>query len=374
MMVMIHPFILMLTMIGATPHALVGAQVPVNSAFQEIKLADLGYRPSQEYKYAGSAIPSDLRVLNDDYKKRIVFYGAHALVVYQSHCTREKDGSPGARSIDALFVDARTGKLESRKTWPTIQRRWLNERWDTQARIFAVDGGFVVHAGASLIGYSTALEKRAELPLQEEPRWSVTVAPEGHTIHLQRIESDNQAEGDWFTSDTLKQLRGQHEIAGIVSASDVTVVDKLADCVQSQTVGEVPRNVYCSNASRIGLPLFLTASEFISYHLKGFSIWTLTGEKVWEREVPRGQLLGNVKRSLQGNRFAQLSDGPVVFDGVKVPRKRSAIFVYDRESRQQVLALIFGDRTRTADFDLSPDGSLLALLVDDMIRIYKLPK
>ncbi|HEV2401948.1 MAG TPA: hypothetical protein VGS27_33765 [Candidatus Sulfotelmatobacter sp.] len=354
--------------------ALIPNPAPTGTAVLEVKLIDLGYRTREECKYFGTGIPRDLRVLNDDYKRRIVFFDAQAFVVYQSHCVPEKNSSSGQRSIEAFFVDAQTGKLISTKTWESVQRRWLNERWDTQARVFAVDEGFVIHAGQSLISYSTAIEKRAELSLQNTPKWAITVAPGGRTIHLQRIENDNQAEGHWLTSDTLEQLRGQHEVAGIVSASDHAVLDPVAHCVQLQTVGEDPFNVYCSDVSRLGLPLFLTDSEFISHNYNGFSLWTTAGDKLWEREASKGQVLGDVKRSLQGNRFAQLTHGPIVFDGVKIPPKRTAILVYDRQSRQQVFQLVFDDKARTADFDLSPDGSVLALLVDDVVRLYKLPK
>src|SRR4029077_7511194 len=145
----------------------------------------------------------------------------------QSHYQPQnpKDAPNGPRSMEAFFVSPRTGKLVSRKTWPTIQRRFLNERWDTQARIMAVQGGFLVHAANSLTLYSSNLEPKGKLTLEDGPEFAITVAPLGRTFHRQSIQVDNQAEGEWFDSNTLVKLHSQHEMAGVTSASDQAVVD-----------------------------------------------------------------------------------------------------------------------------------------------------
>ena len=231
----------MLIGVATVPNQQAAAQRISQLPSLEITLSSLGYPSLPEWRYKGGGIPWDLSILNDDDKKRIVFIDDRTLAIYQSHCPPEKDGSPGSRSMVAFFVNPHTGNLISRRTWETIKRRWLNEGWDTQARILAVADGFVVHARHSLILYSPGLEKKAELKLDNEPGWAATVAPQGHVVHLQRIEDDNTAKGEWLASDTLKELRSQNEMAGIVSASDTTAVDKLAPCLQLQSVGEAPR-------------------------------------------------------------------------------------------------------------------------------------
>jgi hypothetical protein len=339
----------------------------------DIHLRDLGYQPAQEYEYPGNGIPRDLSVLNDDYKKRLTFIDENTLVVYQSHYQKQKEGSAELRSMEAFFVSPQTGRLISRKTWPTVKRRWLNERWDTQARIMAVHGGFLVHATDSLALYSEGMEQKGKLTLENGPQWAVTIAPLGRTIHLQRIHDDNRAEGEWFDSDTLAKLRGQSEMAGVTSASDYAVVDKLAHCVQLETVGETWRNLYCADASHLGLPLFLSNSVVLSVYGMGFAVSSINGEKVWGRDVQDGRPIGNHKRSLNGNRFGLLITGPVVFDKVNVPKKQSAILVYDPSTRTQIFHLVLGRGAQFVDFDLSPDGSMLAVLVGETVELYKIP-
>jgi hypothetical protein len=344
------------------------------SAFLEIHLADLGYRPTQDYHYPGTGIPRDISILNDDYDKRLTFIDQNTLAVYQSHYQpqNQKDGSQESRNMEAFFVNPQTGKLIVRKTWPTIKRRFLNERWDTQARIFAVAGGFLVHAGNALTLYSAGLEQKAQLALEDGPRWAVTVAPLGRTIHLQRIYPDNQADGEWFDSDSLKKLRSQHEMAGITSASDQAVVDKLARCLQLQVVSEVARNLYCDNPNRLGLPLFLSESEILAVRYKGFTVWSTKGEMLWGRE---GSVrIGSHKRSLNGNRFAILMTGNSgLFDQVKIPKKQEVIILYDRDTKSKIFQLTMERSAELNAYELSPDGSVLAILLGDAVRLYKIP-
>jgi hypothetical protein len=348
-------------------------------AILEIHLRDLGYQTSPEYLYPGNGIPRDLSILNDDYRKRLTFVDDKTLVVYQSHYPPQnpKEGSAESRSMEAFFVSSQTGALISRKTWPTIKRRWLNELWDTQARIIAVQGGFLVHASDSLALYTAGLEPKRKLLLEDGPLWAVTVAPSGRTIHLQRIQDDNQAEGEWLDSDTLAKLHSQHEMAGVTSASDQAVVEKLAHCVQLQTVGEAPRNLYCAEASHLDLPLFLSDSEVLSVGRNGFSVLSTNGEKLWSREAvnDKNSLVSDHKRSLSGNRFALSfrGDRHAVFDQVRLRKGEFGLFVYDRSARMQVFYLNLGRVAEGLDFALSPDGGTLAILVGETVRFYKIP-
>ncbi|MFZ0293842.1 MAG: hypothetical protein WAL52_09585 [Candidatus Sulfotelmatobacter sp.] len=344
-------------------------------AVLEIHLSDLGYQPAPETNYPGNGIPRDLTILNDDYKQRLTFIDDKMFVAYQSHYPPqiEQGGSSQRRSMEAFFVSAQTGALISRKSWPTVQRRWLNERWDTQARIMAVQGGFLVHASDSLSLYSAEIEPKGKLVLEGGPRWAVTVAPLGRTIHLQRIQDDNRAEGEWFDSDTLAKLSTQHETAGVTSASDHAVVNKLTHCVQLETVGETPRSLNCADQPHLGLPLFLSDSEVLSVYGKGFAVFSTSGEKQWSREAPDARPVANHKRSLNGNRFAILIRGPIIFDRVDLAEEQSAILVYDVSARTQVFHLTLSHVAGHIDFDLSPDGSAAAVLVGETVRLYKIP-
>lgn len=338
--------------------------------FREIHFPDLGCKPVPEYHDHGTDVPADLSTLNDDYKKRFEFIADHTIAIYCSHFPDPKN--PDSRSMEAFFIDASSGSLISRKSWATRKRRWLNERWDTEARILPVHSGFLVHAGDSLILYSSDQQEKARLALDESHQWSAVVAPAGHTIHLQRINNDNTADGQWIASDDLAKLHSQTEVAGVTSASDNAVVHKLAHCIQMQPLDQLPRNLSCPGQSRLGLPLFLSESEVLSVYYNGFRVLSTKGEELWGREAPPGKdrnLIASHKRSLDGRLFAISLNGPTVFDQVSIPSGKHSIIVYDRAKRTRVLSL----PVSAEDFQLSPDGDILAVLHGDSIRLYKIP-
>ncbi len=151
--------------------------------FLEIRLRDLGYQPTQEYHYSGTGIPRDLSILNDDTKKRLAFISDKVLAVYFSHLpVAGNGGAADSRSMEALFVDPNSGSLISRKSWITRKRKWVNERWDTQARILPVQDGFLVHAGDSLTLYSVDQQEKAKVSLDDSSSWAAVAAVPGRTV------------------------------------------------------------------------------------------------------------------------------------------------------------------------------------------------
>jgi hypothetical protein len=356
----------------ANPHK-TGSEAP----FMEISLRSIGYEPAKENRYPGTGIPRDLSVLNDDSKKRLAYIGDDMLAIYFSHLPKiDHPPELESRSMEAFFVNPSSGSLISRRSWLTHKRKWLNDRWDTQARIMALHDGFLVHAGDSLTLYSNEQHEKASVPLENTYRWAAVVSVLGHTVHLQRIKEDNSAEGRWLASDSLKQLETQPELAGITSASDKAVVAKLARCVQLQAVGKPSRDLCCFDPCRLGLPEFLSEKEIVSVYANGFIVLSDQGEKLWGRETPiaGNRIVANYARSLGGNRFAIVisSERNIVFDDVKIAKGHPTIIVYDRSSRERIMVLPLGSVTEPIELALSKNGNVLAVLVADVVRLYRI--
>jgi len=203
----------------------------------------------------------------------------------------------------------------------------------------------------------------------------------GRTIHLEQIDrerSDGMANGEWLDSSDLTKLWEQQELAGAVSSSDCATVDELADCVQLQVVGESPRNLYCLQPCRRGLPEFLSENEVLAVYYEGFCVLAFMAkgsgvEKL--RKTRIASLIGNHKRSLDGNRFVISVRGEhhTVFDEIKVDNRHMEILVYDSATRSQIFQLDLGTPVERIDFDLSPDGSVLAVLQGKVVRFYRIP-
>jgi hypothetical protein len=345
--------------------------------FLEIRLRDIGYEPAKEYHYPGTGIPRDLSILNDDSKKRLAFINERVLAVYFSHLPVTEKGGPGeSRSMEALFVDLNTGSLISRKAWATRQRKWVNEREDTEARILPVRDGFLVHAGNSLTLYSVDQREKTKLSLDDTTSWAAVVAVLGNTVHIQQHTGNASVEGRWFAADTLKQLAAQKEVAGITSASDHAVVTELAHCVQLQAIGEPPRDLCCFDPCRLGLPEFLSDKEILSVYRNGFVVLSDHGEKLWGREVAvsGNGIIADYGRSLDGTRFAIAlsSDHSIAFDQVQISKGSRTIVVYDRSSRSRVFVLPLGSvEPFSFAFAFSPNGDILAVLISDTLRLYR---
>lgn len=343
----------------------------------EIDLRTLGWQPAQGFPYHGTGIPENLSVLNDDTKPRLAFVGERSLAIYQSrYHSSGTDSLPGSREMEAFFLETGLGRLINHLTWPTRARRWLNERWDTEARILAVDGGFLVHAANVLISYSKDMKDERHLALEEGPLWSVTVPPEGHSFHVQRIQGSD-ASGRWLASGTFQELQGiNNETPGVSSASDNAVVTQLSHCVQIQFVKQAPRNLCCGGCCRAGIPQFLTDGEIVLAHDDGFSVFAPDGQILWSLRSDcrkRNCLNVDVKTSLQSSRIAISFFGyrSASFDGIRVASGETHILVYDRSKQAQLMNVPVG-KTTDFDFALSPDGSTLAVLVGDVVRIYQI--
>jgi hypothetical protein len=350
-----------------------------NQPFVEVHLRNLGYVYEKNIRIKGNGIPQDLSLLNDDVNLRMTFIGEKTLSVYVSRFQSQpqQDGSPGSRSIEAFFIDTTSGALVAHKTWPTRKRRWLNNRWDTEARILALDDGYLVHAGGKLTLYSADFKERTSLPLDERSIWAVTVTPAGRVFHLQRISGgQDQAEGEWLSSDSLERLRGQHEEAGITSASEHAVVTALSHCEQLQAIGESPRDLCCSDECRASHPEFISENEVLLFCRNGFRMLSINGEELWKVETAKNIKNGAVadhELSLNGNRFAIALNGDrgAIFDQIKVPNGHSVVAVYDVLRRAPVFQTMI--RGYSFDFALSPDGRMLAVLIGDTVRLYKIP-
>jgi len=122
---------------------------------------------------------------------------------------------------------------------------------------------------------------------------------------------------------------------------------------------------------------FLTESEIVLVHDDGFSVFAPDGKDLWSlRSNCQKQhcLNVDVKTSLQSSRFVISLFGyrSASFDGIRVASGETEILVYDGSKRLQVTHVPVG-KTTDFDFALSPDGSTLAILVGEVVRIYGIP-
>jgi hypothetical protein len=100
---------------------------------------------------------------------------------------------------------------------------------------------------------------------------------------------------------------------------------------------------------------------------------SVKGEKRWYRDLPIVRPIEDIKTSLNGNRFGINVTGHVIFDAVTIPKNQRAILIYDRSKRTLIFQVILERITDHIDFELSHDGQMLAILIGNTLRLYKLP-
>lgn len=352
----------------------------------EIQLLALGFQPPVSTHYSNEVALANPALLMDNTRTRLTFVDENTLAVYFSHLYKSGDpiGAPASSPdstglMEAFFIDTNSGSLISRKTWETRRRRWFNDLYDTQARIIAVQDGFLVHAKNTLRLYSTDLQQKRELPLTDSDIVSAQVAPLGRTIHLglQNGIDAKSAEGEWLNSNTFEKLYAETENAGVMSSSDDAVVERMFQCIDLLKAGESPRELCCGKPCSDAGADFLTDKEIVLGYNRGFRVLSTSGEVLWGRDGPevRDYLVEDYKRSLNGNRLAISLYGShrIVFDQITIPKEPyHTILVYDESKRDRVFT-ISAKSLDPIGLALSPNGQILAVLTGTVIRLYKIP-
>jgi hypothetical protein len=368
--------------------SMVNADTQSPLPYLNIDLGKIGYHALPESAPRDEEIFSNPSLLYDDSITRLAFGPNRVLALYFS---RPFSKSPATktttRNMEAFFINTDSGSLIMRKRWTTRHRRWLNDLWDTEARIFAVQDGFLVQANANLVRYSANLAELNRFALEHDATntsWSVTIPPAGRTIHIQRILNQKDAQGSWLNADTLATVAEQQEFPGVSSASSDAVVGRLIQCYGLQVLGK-PRKEVCPKPCEFGSPTFLSEKEILTVFFAGFQVLSVDGSPEWNigpRDAkncgPRRRILiGNHKRSLDGSRFAISIEAyeRTSFDGIDLPQHQFTILVYDLATRRRVLRTTIARAPKhlnELDFDLSPNGDVLAVIFDNTLRVYKI--
>jgi hypothetical protein len=324
----------------------------------------------------------------DDTRVRLAFVGGGVLAVYFSDpeepapptLKKRTDVAEFDRTMEVFFVNLEKATLLSHEVLPARERRWPDERFDTEARIMPVRGGFLLHARDSLTLYSSDLQERRQISLDPRAMWAALVAPAGRAFFLEQIDpkSDADAQGRWLASDTFQTIRAARLYPGsAASVSEKAIAIRGVHCVDIGQVGEPPRHVCCEEPCGSGDPLFLDDAEIISSFLSGFRVLSASGDLLWARDAadPHIHLLAGLKRSMNGNRFAISTswDQRTVFDDTRIPGGASAVFVYDQPKRERIFSVVLKPRNRW-EFALSPDGQTLAVLDGAKLSLYALPQ
>jgi hypothetical protein len=373
---------------------------------RQIDLRALNFAPPKIPNYSNGEVFSDISLLFQDVHPHVEFVSGNEVAVYFSDVVDERvterygqsTAHEPAHHMEALFLDTDDGTLISHLMWRTRERRFFNTRYDTQARMMGVKGGFLVHANNTLALYSPDLQKKQEIQLDSSSEYAAMVAPGGDVFFLEQgspgvatssgavsmvVNGDSEhlpvAKGEWRSSDAFQKLRGMDLFPGSAeSVSSDAFAGTWFKCIDLQQMGSPRSHLTCTDPYRYGQPMFVTDSELVLNYPGGFQVLSTSGDVLWERQISSAHMAYDVYdcvRSLDGSRFALsvLAYRKIEFENIKIPKRWFAVIVYDRSQRTKVFSVVLKSEKGPV-IAVSPAGDRLAILSGATLFLYKLSR
>ena len=288
--------------------------------------------------------------------------------------------------LHGVFLDAQTGKISTIKEW-SISR--------PGGGIIPVGHGeFAVLTPAMLALYSPNGDMLKQLRLsskQEASLWDLYSSPSGASILAEYHYPEVSLE--WIDTASLEVKQTWNDFLPGVSISDVELAFPKETYFESQkfTTHEVlirgliaPLRTFCKvrigweDDEGCGYPQFISNDLISLWGPHGLALFRRTGEPVSRISFPKDEWIGSILYpSADGNRIAVTvwthKGGSEVFD-VSWHSVLKRVIVYDIPSRQWTYVLD-AKKQKLRDISglaLSPDGSLIGILADGVVEVYRI--
>jgi hypothetical protein len=296
---------------------------------------------------------------------------------------RGQPGEPLPLRLHGTFLDAEAGKVESTKEWSITRPR---------GGIIAVGGGkFAVLTPEMIALYLPSLEVVRDLKLSAEQQshlWDFRSSPTGKSIVVEYHYPE--ASYQWIdTNSLLPQPISIPTVAFSISDDDVAIVRNpfiqskgfLAEVLIRTADG--PWRTVCRVLP--GQPGHCGSPEFISNEVLALLmphelslISKTSGDALFKATFRDDEWLGpRLNASADGERFAVTvwaHKGGNTFSDVGSHSVLKRIVVYDLPSGQAIYTLD-AKRQNIRDVSgvaLSPNGSLMAILTDGVVEVYRI--
>lgn len=293
--------------------------------------------------------------------------------------------------LHAVFFDAASGHVSATREWPTPS---------SSAGILAAtsQGNFVVRAGDRIMAYSPTLDPGPELRLRWETQaggkyreyWSHYTSPSGRSIVLDRHLPSGQKEYRWIESTYLQELHFSTDLLDmphfiwVPSISDTAAASMresreilLEVWVRGVTT---PWRRICGPPSDCATPVFVNNDMLLLVDLHRLTLVATDGRVLFTQGFPYEDWLHTFHWDLavasDGGRFAVVvttpKGGSTLLDiGPRYEPVRLMVFdipslswVYTLDTKRLKIKKI-------SALALSSDGSLLAILRDSIVEVYK---
>jgi len=294
----------------------------------------------------------------------------------------EQAGRPDSFKLrlHAVVFDARTGKVGTTSDWSTLGAR--------DGVVTAHNGRVMIAAGDRLTLYSTTLEalkERDTAPNREANRGpsEAFTSPTGRFVLLEYLRG-NESKYTWMDSDNLEPVHSFSDGFFALAISDkeiigwrqITLREKEFVIRKPDEPGRViPLSKYGSNKV-----IFVNQDTFVIE--AGYSPMPLvqTDGTLIETIGPHTHcFFSRVTPSADGHRFAFTGSSIRNLFEILSPHEQweyvRRVFVYDISVHASIFDLKVRHSARNQEFHLalSPNGSMLAFVDGDKLKVYQLP-
>jgi hypothetical protein len=292
-----------------------------------------------------------------------------------------------------IVVDAKTGNIESSRSWPEVK----GGAYNTINLGHANSGDLLLMRQDHLLLLSSTLEILVDRALDPTDLWYLLVDSSGSSALLSRTAHDNydSITNHWISTTTLKDLRITPGVRGstgstLVVNENVIFSPIIRPPYDSNSLKEVPAVFDRSGQTRplcascLGAAIAAFGDDFIvvAHHPRAsYSVVNARSEEIifdaTHGDEGDGVLLASPAFSTS-NRIA------LQYGRIDLARRISedTLIVFDADKRAEIMRMnlsypgqTVGNHTSfaTPRLAMSPDGKLLAVMGTDTLQVLKLP-
>ena len=286
-----------------------------------------------------------------------------------------QEGRPDSVSLrlHIIVLETRTGEVDAKRDWPTP---------NSGAGVIAGrDGKIVVRTGDKLTLYNTTLEalKRTDA----KTSFKDFSSPSGRFLLLE-FSSGIHAQFGWMNADTLEILSSFSDSLAAQTMSDTKVVGwKIPETRPIEMVVRTPRDsgrVINPLGSSPGTVAFVDEDTLAIGSGNSPIQLIRTDGTLLESITPHiHDFLNRITPSAEGHRFAftgsTIRNASEILSPQQTWEYVQRINVYDVSTHNFVGEIKVNNSARNRDFPLalSPNGSMLAFLDGESLKLYRLP-
>ncbi|HZQ22699.1 MAG TPA: hypothetical protein VFA89_07850 [Terriglobales bacterium] len=318
--------------------------------------------------------------LHHDDAVGVSFLDDDLLIVHQLEGTgrlssrADIDASSSYR-LHVSFFEVASGKVSFTRDWATRAHG---------SSIQATKGGMVVRTGPEIKFYTKSLTELQHIALPEGGASIISVSPTGKTVMINQYDGKESyfeiRDGDGFQIRT--SWSETPPLRHLYSISDAAIV--AADPDQKQVIA----SDFSSGRWRIlkgnfkpgcvYWPIFVGEKVAASEICGKLVLFSTAGQTIMESRPEKHESEGEKIEAARDGTIVAVSltrrKGGGVFD-TNVRRVSDQIIVYDLSSTSRVLTLDLAPVPKIEyHFALSPDGSKLAVVTDNQVSVYSVPK